>query len=238
MTGWWPRRTASKVDEDDGVNRPIIYTTYDNLDEAIETQQYDGDGVTISTVDGVPQAPDASLLRAQEIDSYDDQGRLYQTQVYDVNPSTGDVSSTALTTNYYYDLRGDLVAESDPGGLWTKDVYDGADRLVTEYTTDGAGGTPWVDATSVANDDVLEQTQSVYDGDGNVIETIDSQRFDDATGTGPLGTPTSGVEARVYYAAAYYDTADRLIADVDVGTNGGTAWTRPSSVPAVRVRCW
>jgi RHS repeat-associated protein len=48
----------------------------------------------------------------------------------------------------------------------------------------------------------------------------------------PLGSPTSGIGARVYYAAAYYDNADRLIADVDAGTNGGTAWTRPSSVPA------
>ena len=74
----------------------------------------------------MPQAPSASLLRAQETDSYDDQGRIYQTQVYDVDPSTGAVSSGALTTNDYYDHRGDLIAESPPGGLWTKCVYDGA----------------------------------------------------------------------------------------------------------------
>jgi YD repeat-containing protein len=72
----------------------------------------------------------------------------------------------------------------------------------------------------------------IKDADSNVIETIDSQRFHNATGTGPLGTPTSGIEARVYYAANYYDNADRLTASVDVGTNGGTAWTRPSSPPA------
>ena len=65
-----------------------------------------------------PREPlDPSLLRAQEIDSYDDQGRVYQTQVFDVNPTTGAVSSSALTTNYYYDHRSDLIAESDPGGL-------------------------------------------------------------------------------------------------------------------------
>ena len=51
------------------------------------------------------------------------------------------------------------MAESDPGGLWTKDVYNGAGELVMEYTTDGAGGTSWADATSVANDNVLEQTE-------------------------------------------------------------------------------
>jgi len=32
----------------------------------------------------------------------------------------------------------------------------------------------------------------------------------------------------VFCANEYYDNADRLIADVDAGTNGGTAWTRPS----------
>jgi hypothetical protein len=119
---WRDRLVATKSgvqsSENDGVNRPIIVTTYDNLDEAIETQQYTGDGVTPSIVNGVLQALDPSLLRAQEIDSYDDQGRVYQTQVYDVNPSTGAVSSSALTTNYYFDHRGDLIAQSNPGGLW------------------------------------------------------------------------------------------------------------------------
>ncbi len=218
--------------ESTGVNRPITYTTYDNLDEATEVQTYDGDGVTISYSGGVPVAPSSSLLRSQEIISYDDQGRVYQDQVYNVDQSDGSVSDTALTTNYYYDHRSDLVAEQDPSGLWTKDVYDGAGELVTEYTTDGAGGTTWADAISVASDDVLEQTQTVYDANSNVIETIDSQRSPDASGTGPLAPSTDGVEAVVYYTATYYDAADRPVADVDVGTNGGTAWTRPDDVPS------
>src|SRR5579884_3169033 len=233
---WRDRLVAQKSgvesNENDGVNRPIIVTTYDNLDEATETQQYVGDGVTPTISNGVLQALPASDLRAQEIDSYDDQGRLYQTQVYDVNPSTGAVSSSALTTNYYYDHRGDLMAEADPGGLWTKSSYDGAGRDVMDYTTDGAGGTTWSAASSVASDTVLEQVQTVYDADSNPIETIDRQRFHNATGTGPLGSPTSGIGARVYYAAAYYDNVDRVIADVDAGTNGGTAWTRPATVPS------
>ncbi len=232
---WRDRLVATKSgvqdSENDGTHRLIVVTTYDNLGEAIETQQYDGDGVTPQVVNGVLQALDPSLLRAQEVDSYDDQGRVYQTQVYDVNPSTGAVSSTALTTNDYYDHRGDLIAESDPGGLWTKSQFDGAGRDVMDSTTDGAGGTTWADAVSVTNDTVLEQVQSVYDGDDNAIETIDRQRFDNATGTGPLGDPTSGIGARVYYAAAYYDNADRLTASVDMGTNGGVAWTRPSTPP-------
>ena len=233
---WRDRLVATKSgvqdSEDDGVNRPIFYTTYNNLGEDVEDQVYTGDGVSITTTDGVPDAPDASLLRAQTVYAYDDQGRVYQTQVYDIDPATGDVSTDALTTNYYYNHRGDLIATSAPGGLWTKSVYDGAGRDVMDYTTDGAGGTTWAAAMSVADDHVLEQVQTVLDGDGNAIETIDSQRFDNATGTGPLGTPTSGVGARVYYTATYYDAADRPTADVNVGTNGGTAWTRPDTVPS------
>jgi YD repeat-containing protein len=232
---WRDRLVASKSgvqgSEDSRTHRPIVYTTYDNLDEAVLLQSFDGDGVTPVVVAGVPQAPAAALLRLQVAASYDEQGRLYQSQLYSVNPSTGAVSSTALTTNDYYDHRGNLIAESAPGGLWDKTSYDGAGRPVFSYRTDGAGGTTWAAAGSVSSDTVLEQSQVVYDANSNVIETIDSQRFHNATGTGPLGSPTSGVGARVYYAASYYDLADRPTASVDVGTNGGAAWTRPSSVP-------
>jgi RHS repeat-associated protein len=233
---WRDRLVASKsgvqASENDGTHRPIAYTTYDNLGEATRVQSYDGDGVTITISGGVPQAPSASLLRAQTNTSYDDQGRVYQTQVFDVSPSTGAVSSTALTTNDYYDHRGGMIAQSGPGGLWAKSQYDGAGRAVFGYETDGAGGTTWSAAGSVSSDTVLEQTQTVYDADGNVIETIDRQRFHNASGTGPLGTPSTGIGARVYYAASYYDAADRLTAAVNVGTNNGSAWARPSTAPA------
>jgi RHS repeat-associated protein len=235
---WRDREVASKcgvmVSENDGTHRPIVYTTYDNLDEAVLVQQFDGDGVAINTLNGVPQPPSASLLRAQIVYSYDDQGRVFREQVYDVNPATGAVSSTALTTNDYYDHRGNQIAQSDPGGLWTKDVYDGAGRMTVEYTADGGGGTTWVAAASVANDVVLEQVEMVYDSNDNTIETIDRQRFHNATGTGALGGPasTSAPQARVYFTGSYYDAADRLTATVDVGTNGGTTWVRRATEPA------
>jgi RHS repeat-associated protein len=234
---WRDRLVAMKsgvqATEDNVTFRPITFITLDNLGEATLVQRFDGDGVNISTINGEPQAPSASPLWAQTAYAYDDQGRVYRQQVFDVTPGTGAVSISGLTTNYYFGHRGDRIAVSAPSGLWTKDVFDGADRLVTEYTTDGGSGTTWADASTVANDIVLEQTQNVWDGDSNDIETITSQRFDDAGGaTGPLGTPTSGVPARLYYSASYFDAADRDIADVNVGTNGGTPWTRLSTVPA------
>src|SRR5262249_20982898 len=156
--------------EDTTTHRPITYLTFDNLDEVTQAQEYDGDGVTITSSNGVPVAPSAGLLRAQSTAAYDEQGRVYQEQTYEVNPTTGAVSSGALTTSYFYDHRGNPIAESDPGGLWTKDQYDGAGREVLSYTTDGGGGTAWAAAGSVANDVVLEQAQTVYDANSNPIE--------------------------------------------------------------------
>ncbi|HLL90410.1 MAG TPA: RHS repeat domain-containing protein, partial [Tepidisphaeraceae bacterium] len=59
------------------------------------------------------------------------------------------------------------------------------------------------------------------------------QRFHDATGTGALGDPSSTTQdkARVSYKAFYYDAADRATHGIDVGTNGGAAYTRPGTVP-------
>ncbi len=230
------RQVAEKdgvqTNENDGTHRPIYYTTYDNLNEITSQSRYDGDGVTINIINGEPQPPDSSLLRSYTTSEYDDQGRVYQSNVYDVNPQTGAVSTNSLTTNYYYDHRGEQIAQSDPGGLWTKTQYDGAGRAVTEYTSDGGSGTDWNAANTVSGDTLLEQVETTYDADSNVIETIDRQRFHNATGTGPLGTPTSGVGARDYYTTDYYDAADRLTTSVDVGTNGGTAYTRPNTPPA------
>jgi RHS repeat-associated protein len=212
--------------------RPITYNTYDNLDEVTQVQRYDGDGVTITSTNGVPNAPSASLLRAQTKPSYDEQGRVYQTVVYDVNQSTGVVSSSGLTTNTYYNHRGQVIETSQPGGLVDKKQYDGADRVTEDYQTDGGNNTSWSNASSVASDNVLEQTDTQYDKDGNAILVSTRQRFDNETTKGALGNPTTAPKARVSYVASYYDAANRLTATVDVGTNGGSAYTRPGTVPS------
>ena len=243
---WEDEEVATKSgvseDEDDGVNRPLTVWSYDNLGEVTETQVYNGDGITPAISSGELSLPEdsytdepaADSLQAQTITSYDSQRQVYQTQVYSVNPTNGDVSDAALTTNYYYDPDGNLIAESMPGGLWNKYTWDGAGRQLMEYQTDGGSGTSYSDASTVSGDVVLTQTQNVDDGDGNVTETITSDRFgtDSTSATGALGTPTSGIGARIYYEGFYYNDANRLVADVNVGTNGGSAWTMPTSPPS------
>ncbi len=88
------------------------------------------------------------------------------------------------------------------------------------------------DTDDVTSDNVLEQVEFAYDTGSHVILTTTKQHFHDDTGTGELGTASNGNKARVSYQAAYYDGADRLVNSVDVGTNGGSSYTRPGSVPS------
>src|SRR5262249_5244112 len=140
---WRDRLVASKSGvqgtEDTTTHRPIFYMELDNLGEVTAQEQYDGDGVTISDAnnDGVPDKPSASLLRSRSTTSYDDQQRVYQQQAFRVNQSSGSISTSAVTTNTWYNHRGLVIKTAQPGGQVTKEQYDGAGRIVITYTTDG-----------------------------------------------------------------------------------------------------
>src|SRR5207302_1988949 len=99
---WRDRLVASKqgvqANENDGTHRPISVVTYDNLNEQTEVRQYDGDGLTDNITDSLPQGK----LRALTINSYDNVGRLYRTQVFGVDPSSGTPTTAALTTNVFF----------------------------------------------------------------------------------------------------------------------------------------
>jgi RHS repeat-associated protein len=234
---WRDRLVAGKAgvqaSELTDVNRPVIYFGFDNLGQVTSADTYDGDGVTIidSNADGVPDLPSSSLLRARSTAEYDEEGRVFRSTVYSVNSSNGTVSSSGLVTNLWFDRRGDVIKASMPGGLVSKYAYDGAGRTKVQFATDGGGDTSWADAFNVTGDAVLTQTDAQYDSDGNPVLVTSRQRFHDETATGPLGDPNTGPKARASYAALYYDAADRLIHSVDVGTNGGTSYTRPANVP-------
>jgi RHS repeat-associated protein len=235
---WRDRQVAIKqgvqASENDGTHRPIIYRQYDNLSEVVSLEQYDGDTINITVTNGVPDRPPAARLRAKTTTQYDDHGRVFRTDVYSVDPNNGTVSSTGLETNTWYNHRGKVIKTAQPGGLATKDGYDGAGRQVAAYVTDGLGDTTWADARSVANNNVLEETDTQYDGDGNAILVIQRDRFHDETRTGALGdaNSTTLAKARAYYVAMYYDAANRLTDSVDVGTNGGTVFVPPVTPPA------
>ena len=223
-------KSGVETTESTSVNRPIQFSDYDNLGHVTKSRMYDGDAVTIASTGGVPNAPSASLLRGQSTTTYDEFGRAYRSDVYSVDPSSGSVGSYTLQSNTWFDKRGQVVKSSAPGGLVQKVAYDGVGRTTASYTTDGGGDTAWSDAFTVTGDTVLSQNEIIHDASGLALLTTNRQRFHDETGTGALGTPTTGVKARVSYAANYYDAGDRPLHGVFVGTNGGSTYTRPGSV--------
>lgn len=235
---WRNRLVATKAGvegtESTSLNRPIAYADLDNLGQIIASERYDGDNVTIAdgNNDGVPDKPAASLIRARSTASFDEQGRPYRTQTFSVDQSSGAISSNSLTSNAWYGRRGQVLKSAAPGGLVSKAEYDGAGRLVKSYATDGGGDTAWADADDVTGDVVLEQLETQYDANSNPIFVTSRQRFHDEPTTGALVDPATAPKARASYAASYYDLADRHTATVNVGTNGGTPYTRPGTVPA------
>lgn len=237
---WRDRLVASKsaveASENTSDNTHFIsYTDYDNLSQAIASYTYDGDGVTITTTNGVPNKPSASLLRAKSVSEYDEQGRVFRSTTFAVNPSNGAVDSTGLVSQSWFNLRGQTIKSTSTGSATQKMQYDGAGRTLKSFVTDGGGDSGWSDADDVTGDIVLEQIEYAYDGSSNVIQRTARQRFHDATDTGELGNPSSSsgtAKARVSYSGSYYDLANRVTDSVSVGTNGGSAWSRPSGVPS------
>ncbi len=100
--------------ETDAVHRPITYCDLDNLGRCIGRYRYDGDTVTITATSGVPDMPSSSLLRAETVSNYDDQNRVYKTQVYSVDQSAGTLSTYTLQSNTWYDHRGNVIKSAPP----------------------------------------------------------------------------------------------------------------------------
>ncbi len=213
----------------DGIHRPIVVYELDNQGRRVVQQVYDGDGATITPGDtSTPGNTSATVspnnLRKQTLISYDDQDRVYRQVVQGVYQTFG-----ALTTDIFYDHRGNVIATYSPGVVVKKTVYDGAGRVSDTYTTDGATDSGWSSASTVTGNNVLEQTDYTYDLAGNIVLTVSKSRNHDETATGALMTPTASPKARATYATAYYDAANRVVATVQYGTNGGTTVSAPGS---------
>ncbi|MFM8933018.1 MAG: hypothetical protein ACKOS8_14215, partial [Gemmataceae bacterium] len=113
-------KTGVETSEATDTNRLISYLDYDNVNRVTTTRLYDGDTVSITSTSGVPNAPTSSLLRAKSETQFDERGQVFKTLTYSVDPSTGSVSSSALTTQSWFDPRGLVIKQSSPGGIVTK----------------------------------------------------------------------------------------------------------------------
>jgi len=165
--------------------------------------------------------------------SYDDLGRVYQSTRYAVDPATGTVGNS-LSDNTWFDAAGNVIKQLPAGSsAFAKFVYDNLGRAVTRHVGYDLSGETYSQASSVADDTIMEQVETTYDEAGNAIQVTSRQRFHNATGTGDLTSPGGAQpQARVTYVAAYPDGIGRRQAVADYGTNGDVALVRSATVPA------
>ena len=145
-----------------------------------------------------------------------------------MNPSNGTVGSS-LVSDTWFDAAGrTLKQQGASSDAFSKMVYDGLGRVTKQYTAFDTDETAYADADDVTGDTVLEQSVVTYDASGNVIQTTAYARKHTENGTGELTSSS----ARVTYAASWFDGANRATASANYGTNGGSAFSRPSTAPA------
>ena len=102
--------------------------------------------------------------------AYDEKGQVYQSANHDIDPADGS-DDGSLTTDYWYDARGNRIKEDGPTDLLRKMVYDGAGRLVTTYLCydndgdDSEGGSAYDGAQNVSGDTVVTAMFSEYYGE-------------------------------------------------------------------------
>ena len=163
--------------------------------------------------------------------AYDALRRLYRTLTYAVAVDGSGNLGNALTDNRYYDVDGQIArnAPSD-STLTTVTQYDAVGRPATVFKATGTFS-PTAPA-DVANATVMEQAAYLWDNGGNRISGTSKQRFDNAAGTGALGNPVTEPKARISYSAFYPDALGREQARANYGTNGGSAWSRPATIPS------
>jgi hypothetical protein len=143
------------------------------------------------------------------------------------------ISTTTAGSGSTNEVQQVQITGSPTGGTFTL-TFDGQTTATIAYNATAATIQSKLEGLSNigAADTVLEQSENQYDANGNVIFVITKQRFHDETATGELGNASTSPKARVSYMESYYDAVNRLTDSVNVGTYGGSSFTRDSSVPS------
>ena len=167
--------------------------------------------------------------------SYDDANRPILTiqnfvGTGDYDPAYPDQN---IRTEYTYDLNGNLIATKDTAGVITRTYYDALSRPVTvvQHLTGQAISVATPPARGTSSNLRMD---TYYDGNGNVIASVDPKGAITRTYYDALNRPTAvvqnlvgqaisnatppaaGVEANIR-SDTYYDEAGNVIAAVDPG---------------------
>jgi YD repeat-containing protein len=239
---WRDQQTYVVNPPDAGGNITYSMTTYDNADEATDSQKYLYQGnaadlpadLATAAAAATPATLDGSdVLLAWTHSAFDNLGQVYQTTAYGVYPT----NCGALVTNTWHDADGNTI-ETQTGGVtqgFTKTAYDGLDRPTVAYVGFDPTGSPATCAAagSVAGDIILQQTDTQYDPAGDATLLTTYERYDDAStsDTGALDVLQETTnDTRVSYVAYWLDGTGRETAEQNFGATA-TAPTPSAAQP-------
>ena len=188
---------VTDVRSPDGV---VATYDYDAAGEVLWTKTYADAGdtyfvYTAGQITGTDADPDE--LRGETENFYNDLGQVYESRVYEVDPTTGDVGDY-LASKTWYDKDGDVVKTQTGDGAFQKYAYDARGREVatfvgydaTESDTDNAA------AQNVSGDTVIQQTRTWYDAASEPVATATYERFPDNNETLGASTPPTATSPR------------------------------------------
>jgi RHS repeat-associated protein len=222
---WRGRRTHVFHDNDASGNLIYDVHSYDNLNRAVKQETfllvpnhgqnsasnsgYYGNGYysnssqeSRETILSTNLTGDDRLLARVEQD-YDVRGQVWRTENSVVDPATGFVRGK-LVTERWYDAKGHVVR-----------LHENRQNYVTENTFDSLGR--HLSSRIIGLDGVvLQQTETIFDTNGNTLFTAHAERTVDAVGTGNLSL-TSDPKGEFRYTGYWYDHAGRQIASADYG---------------------
>ncbi|HEV8072384.1 MAG TPA: RHS repeat-associated core domain-containing protein [Planctomycetaceae bacterium] len=224
------------------------------------TAQYSADPTwtSVLTGDGYPAyASSTSTNRLTQTSKlYDNLNRVYQTQQYDIAPSSG-IGTNYLAQNMYRDRNNRLVASSPAYAAGSETAYDGAGRryetrmVIALQSTPYSSGAyqycaptpnPTLSSMSGGSNGMLRLSHQTLDANRNVLETDTFEdNHDDMTGSSPGINLTSNNNYVRRTVFKWFDAANRLTTTADYGSgdpsSGAGKWkyatipTRPSSAP-------
>ncbi len=230
---------GNKISETDGIHTQLwTYNGFNKLTSMTDTlghftQYYYGTGgIVCGCFNGGGPTMIVSPEGRLTLREYDKQWRLSKETV-------GHTSPEAATTEYLYDIVGNLAMEVFPGGVTRTATYDVVNRPITETITgpDGRGGNlsltivraydPFGNTTSLTKPgnrittmtyDVMDRTSTITDAVG----TVTRYTYDSADNRTAVTEDLGGSFART--SATAYDLLNRPILSTfpDATTNSAT----------------
>ncbi len=208
---------------------PHEFVQVDNLDRPVRRGLYSSDIQSDPAMIAASLASESSFRLSLEEMAYSQRGLEYRARVA-LNPTLAPASATWLETHSWYDSAGRRICSWGPSAPAEKTVYDGLGRPKAMYITDRGGdaapgaANSFEDASSLAGDIVLEQTETHYIASnaprnaGKVRLQAQRLRAHNATATGDLAAAGAS-QSVTMWTGSTYDDLGRTIQTIDFGAN-------------------